>query len=77
MGDLMDTSAAARIANIGAGERRKRLVYGLAAFGGGVLIAVLLILIHFALPFALLLSREVKRSAAMSIRSIPWCCTTR
>ena len=41
----MDTSAAARIANIGAGERRKRLAFGLAAFGAGVLIAVLLILV--------------------------------
>ena len=42
----MDTSAAARIANIGAEERRKRLVFGLAAFGAGVLIAVLLILVN-------------------------------
>ena len=42
----MDTSAAARIANIGAGERRKRLAYGLAAFGAGVLIAVLLIVVQ-------------------------------
>jgi len=41
----MDTSAATRIANIGAGERRKRLAFGLAAFGAGVLIAVLLILV--------------------------------
>ena len=41
----MDTAAAAHIANIGAGERRRRLVFGLAAFGAGVLIAVLLILI--------------------------------
>ena len=41
----MDTAAAARIANIGAGERRRRLVFGLAAFGAGALIAVLLILI--------------------------------
>jgi len=42
----MDTSVAARIANIGAGERRKRLAFGIAAFGAGVLIAVLLILIE-------------------------------
>jgi len=41
----MDTSAAARIANIGARERRKRLAFGLAAIAAGVLIAVLLILI--------------------------------
>ena len=42
----MDTSVAARIANIGAGERRKRLAFGIAAFGAGVLIAVLLVLIE-------------------------------
>ena len=42
----MDTSVAAHIANIGAGERRKRLAFGIAAFGAGVLIAVLLILIE-------------------------------
>ncbi len=49
----MDTSAATRIANIGAGERRKRLAVGLAALGAGFVIAVLLILIHAPLVWRL------------------------
>jgi hypothetical protein len=36
----MDTPAVQQIANIGAGERRKRLVVGIAAFVAGVLLAI-------------------------------------
>lgn len=39
----MALSPAARVGNIGTGERRKRLVFGIVAFGVGVLIAVLLV----------------------------------
>ena len=39
----MSTSAAERIANIGAGERRKRLLFGIFALVVGAVIAGLLI----------------------------------
>ncbi len=39
----MALSAAARVGNIGTGERRKRLVFGIVAFGAGMVIAVLLV----------------------------------
>ena len=39
----MALSPAARIGNIGTGERRKRLVFGIVAFGVGAVIAVLLV----------------------------------
>lgn len=42
----MDNSAVERIANIGAGERRKRLIYGIVALGAGIVIAVLLVVVH-------------------------------
>ena len=42
----MTTSQSARVGNIGAAERRKRLVFGFVAFGVGAVIAFLLILIH-------------------------------
>jgi hypothetical protein len=42
----MVTSQSARVANIGAAERRKRLVFGFVAFGAGVVIAVLLIVVQ-------------------------------
>jgi len=42
----MDNSAAVRIANIGAGERRKRLTFGVVALGAGLVIAALLVVVH-------------------------------
>ena len=39
----MALSPAARVGNIGTGERRKRLVFGIVAFGVGAVIAVLLV----------------------------------
>lgn len=42
----MTTSQTPRVANIGAAERRKRLVFGLVVFGAGAVIAILLILVH-------------------------------
>lgn len=55
---MTKNSAAARIANIGAGERRKRLVFGVAGFGVGIVIAILLAMIHapvlWRLPLVLL-----------------------
>jgi len=39
----MGLSPAARVGNIGTGERRKRLVFGIMAFGAGIVIAVLLV----------------------------------
>jgi len=42
----MTTSQTARVANIGAAEQRKRLVFGIVAFGAGAVIALLLILVH-------------------------------
>jgi Flp pilus assembly protein TadB len=42
----MNNSAAERIANIGAGERRKRLRFGIVAVVAGIVIAVLLVVVH-------------------------------
>jgi len=42
----MNNSAAERIANIGAGERRKRLIFGIVAVVAGIVIAVLLVVVH-------------------------------
>jgi hypothetical protein len=39
----MALSPAARVGNIGTRERRKRLVFGIVAFGVGVVIALLLV----------------------------------
>ena len=52
-GNRMESSAAARIANIGAAERRKRLVVGVAALGAGVIIAILLIAVGAPLVWRL------------------------
>ena len=49
----MSTSQPARVANIGAAERRKRLVFGVMALGVGVAIAVLLVLIQAPLVWRL------------------------
>ena len=42
----MSTSAAERIANIGAAEQRKRLLFGVVALVAGGVIAVLLIVVN-------------------------------
>jgi MFS family permease len=39
----MEMAPSDRIANIGAGGRRKRFMFGIVALGAGVLIAVLLV----------------------------------
>jgi len=49
----METSAAQRIANIGAGERRKRLFVGIGAFSIGVVLAILLIAVGAPLVWRL------------------------
>ena len=49
----MDISALQRIANIGAGERRKRLVVGIAAFSAGILLAIGLIAVDAPLVWRL------------------------
>ena len=49
----MDTPAAERIANIGAGERRNRLAWGIGAFGVGVLLTVALVAIRAPLVWRL------------------------
>jgi uncharacterized membrane protein len=41
----MGTAPSARVANIGVGERRKRLTFGIVGFGVGVVIAAVLIVI--------------------------------
>jgi hypothetical protein len=46
-------SPSGRIANIGAHERRKRLIFGIVASGVGVVIAVLLVVIHAPLVWRL------------------------
>lgn len=46
-------SPSARIANIGARERHKRLIFGIVASGVGVVIAVLLVFIHAPLVWRL------------------------
>ena len=43
----------ATIANIGTGERRKRLTWGIVAFGAGVAIATLLVVIRAPLVWRL------------------------
>lgn len=42
----MSTSAGQQIANIGVGEQRKRVVFGLGALIVGAVIAVLLVAVH-------------------------------
>ena len=49
----MDTSAEERIANIGAGERRKRLAMGIGALGVGVLLTIALVAIRAPLLWRL------------------------
>jgi len=39
----MESSAAERVANIGSGERRKRLTFGIGSMAAGVVLAVALI----------------------------------
>ncbi|HEX9382045.1 MAG TPA: hypothetical protein VF908_01480 [Gemmatimonadaceae bacterium] len=52
----MGLSPAARVGNIGTGERRKRLVFGIMAFGVGIVIAVLLVAARAPLVWRLPLS---------------------
>lgn len=49
----LNSSAVARIANIGVGERRKRLLFGVVALGVGAIIAALLIAIGAPLVWRL------------------------
>jgi hypothetical protein len=49
----MALSPTARVGNIGTGERRKRLVFGIAAFGVGLVIAVLLVVARAPLVWRL------------------------
>jgi hypothetical protein len=49
----MALSPGARVGNIGTGERRKRLVFGMVAFGVGVVIAVLLVIARAPLVWRL------------------------
>ena len=49
----MALSPAARVGNIGTAERRKRLAFGIVAFGAGVVIAVLLVVAHAPLVWRL------------------------
>jgi hypothetical protein len=49
----MALSPAARVGNIGTGERRKRLVFGIVAFGAGIVIAVLLVVARAPLVWRL------------------------
>ncbi len=49
----MGTSPSATIANIGVGERRKRLTFGIVAFGAGVVMAAILIVIRAPLVWRL------------------------
>jgi len=49
----MGLSPAARVCNIGTGERRKRLVFGIVAFGVGIVIAVLLVVARAPLVWRL------------------------
>lgn len=46
-------SPSGRISNIGAGERRKRLRFGIVGLGVGAVIAVLLVVIHAPLVWRL------------------------
>lgn len=49
----MALSPAARVGNIGTGERRKRLVFGIVAFSVGAVIAALLIVARAPLVWRL------------------------
>ncbi|HMH84803.1 MAG TPA: hypothetical protein VK529_02575 [Gemmatimonadaceae bacterium] len=49
----MALSPGARVGNIGTGERRKRLVFGIVAFGVGVVITVLLVVARAPLVWRL------------------------
>jgi Flp pilus assembly protein TadB len=49
----MGVSPTARVANIGAGERRKRFSFGIVALGVGVVIAVLLVVVRAPLLWRL------------------------
>jgi hypothetical protein len=49
----MALSPAARVGNIGTRERRKRLVFGIVAFGAGVVIALLLVVARAPLVWRL------------------------
>jgi hypothetical protein len=49
----MALSPAARVGNIGTAERRQRLVFGIVAFGAGVVIAVLLVVARAPLVWRL------------------------
>jgi hypothetical protein len=49
----MERPPSALIPNIGTGERRKRLVFGIVASGVGVVIAALLVFIHAPLVWKL------------------------
>jgi hypothetical protein len=49
----MALSPAARVGNIGTAERRKRLVFGIVAFGAGIVIAVLLVVARAPLVWRL------------------------
>jgi hypothetical protein len=49
----MALSPATRVGNIGTAERRKRLVFGIVAFGVGVVIAVLLVVTRAPLVWRL------------------------
>jgi len=49
----MAASQQSRVANIGAGERRKRLVFGVAEIGVGAVIAALLVSIEAPLYWRL------------------------
>jgi hypothetical protein len=51
--DVMGTAPSARVANIGVGERRKRLTYGIVGLGVGVVIAAVLIVIRAPLVWRL------------------------
>lgn len=49
----MALSPTARVGNIGTGERRKRFVFGMVAFGVGVVITVLLVVARAPLVWRL------------------------
>ena len=66
----METSAAERIANIGAGERRKRLAVGIGAMAAGVVLAVALAYVQ-----APLLWRLCATSVTRAARSLAACCS--
>lgn len=49
----MGTAPSARVVNIGVGERRKRLTFGIVGLGVGVVIAAVLIVIRAPLVWRL------------------------